>query len=70
MGIGNCGVASRRVVFDHPLRPIAFLADEVIDAFLPVFYFAVQKATWRKLARSHPHHASTMVEGHVPVSLG
>jgi len=55
MGIGNCGGAFRRVVFDHPLRPIAFLADEVIDVFLPVLYCAVQQARWRKLARSHPH---------------
>jgi len=59
------------------IRPMAapvlgglLVADEVIDVFLPVLYFAVQKARWRKLARSHPHQASAMVEGQVPASLG
>ena len=33
-------------------------------------YFAVQKARWSKLAHSHPHRASTMVQGQVPASLG
>ena len=27
------------------------IADEVIDVFLPVLYFAVQKRRWRKLHR-------------------
>ncbi|MGB2608649.1 MAG: efflux RND transporter permease subunit, partial [Isosphaeraceae bacterium] len=59
------------------IRPMAapvlgglLVADEVIDVFLPVLYFAVQKARWSKLAHSHPHRASTMVQGQVPASLG
>ena len=38
------------------IRPMAapvlgglLIADEVIDVFLPVLYFAVQKRRWRKL---------------------
>ena len=41
------------------IRPMAapvlgglLIADEVIDVFLPVLYFAVQKGRWRKL---NPH---------------
>ena len=59
------------------IRPMAapvlgglLVADEVIDVFLPVLYFVVQKARWSKLAHSHPHRASTMVQGQVPASLG
>src|SRR5271166_4703236 len=59
------------------IRPMAapvlgglLVADEVIDVFLPVLYFAVQKARWSKLAHSHPHRAGTMVQGQVPASLG
>ena len=40
------------------IRPMAapvlgglLIADEVIDVFLPVLYFAIQKGRWRKL---HP----------------
>ncbi len=59
------------------IRPMAapvlgglLVADEVIDVFLPVLYFAVRKARWSKLAHSYPHRASTMVQGQVPASLG
>ena len=40
------------------IRPMAvpvlgglLIADEVIDVFLPVLYFAVQKRRWQKLRR-------------------
>jgi Cu(I)/Ag(I) efflux system membrane protein CusA/SilA len=46
------------------------VADEVIDVFLPVLYFAVHKVRWSKLVHSHPHRASTMGQGQVPASLG
>ena len=43
------------------IRPMAapvlgglLVADEVIDIFLPVLYFAVQKMRWRKLHRESP----------------
>ena len=59
------------------IRPMAapvlgglLVADEVIDVFLPVLYFAVHKVRWSKLVHSHPHRASTMVHGQVPASLG
>ena len=59
------------------IRPMAapvlgglLVADEVIDVFPPVLYFAVQKARWSKLSRSHPHRASMMVQGQVRASLG
>ena len=43
------------------IRPMAapvlgglLIADEVIDVFLPVLYFAVQKRRWRRLHQSRP----------------
>ena len=49
------------------IRPMAapvlgglLIADEVIDVFLPVLYFAIQKRHWAKL------HPDGMVEGHGP----
>jgi len=43
------------------IRPMAapvlgglLIADEVIDVFLPVLYFAVQKWRWRKMRRARP----------------
>ena len=57
------------------IRPMAapvlgglLIADEVIDVFLPVLYFTVQKVRWRKLARFLPHHSSVMAQGQVPAS--
>jgi copper/silver efflux system protein len=47
------------------IRPMAapvlgglLIADEVIDVFLPVLYFAVQKWRWRKLHRLGPFDIS------------
>jgi copper/silver efflux system protein len=43
------------------IRPMAapvpgglLIADEVLDVFLPVLYFAVQKWRWRKIPRVGP----------------
>ncbi|MFO0950494.1 MAG: efflux RND transporter permease subunit [Isosphaeraceae bacterium] len=49
------------------VRPMAapvlgglLIADEVIDVFLPVLYFAVQKHRWRQARRSRPAGPSTI----------
>ena len=49
------------------IRPMAapvlgglLVADEVIDVFLPVLYFAVKKREWRKL------HRVSLLNGHLP----
>jgi Cu(I)/Ag(I) efflux system membrane protein CusA/SilA len=51
------------------IRPMAapvlgglLIADEVIDVFLPVLYFAVQKGHWRKL------HRVSLLNGRVPAA--
>ena len=46
------------------------VADEVIDVFLPVLYFAVQKAKWRRPARSHRHSSGTMVQDQATALVG
>ena len=48
------------------IRPMAapvlgglLIADEVIDVFLPVLYFAVQKVRWRSLHNSRDHSTTS-----------
>ena len=58
------------------IRPMAapvlgglLIADEVIDVFLPVLYFAVQKWQWRKLHLRGPLAGRAPVERRqVPIS--
>jgi Cu(I)/Ag(I) efflux system membrane protein CusA/SilA len=58
------------------IRPMAapvlgglLIADEVIDVFLPVLYFAVQKGRWRKLHRVSPWNGHVAAAGRQPVRL-
>jgi copper/silver efflux system protein len=51
------------------IRPMAapvlgglLIADEVIDVFLPVLYFAVQKRAWAKLHRAHARRLEVPVD--------
>ena len=46
------------------------IADEVIDVFLPILYFAVQKRRWRKLhGMSVLDELEQASEAAVPVSV-
>jgi Cu(I)/Ag(I) efflux system membrane protein CusA/SilA len=58
------------------IRPMAapvlgglLIADEVIDVFLPVLYFAVQKGRWRKLHRVSLRNGNAPAAGRQPVCL-
>jgi Cu(I)/Ag(I) efflux system membrane protein CusA/SilA len=58
------------------IRPMAapvlgglLIADEVIDVFLPVLYFAVQKGRWRKRHRVSPWNGPVPAAGRQPVRL-
>ncbi len=57
------------------IRPMAapvlgglLIADEVIDVFLAVLYFAVQKARWKVFARSWPREPRGEVVQEVALS--
>ena len=46
------------------------IADEVIDVFLPVLYFAVQQRAWAKLHRVNPWvtRAAALTAGPTPLA--
>jgi Cu(I)/Ag(I) efflux system membrane protein CusA/SilA len=59
------------------IRPMAapvlgglLIADEVIDVFLPVLFFAVQKGRWRKLHGARPPIAPRPVPREIAVAAG